>query len=783
MDEKQIISRLNTEQAEAVRTAEGPLLILAGAGSGKTRVLVHRISYLINVLGVWPGSILAITFTNKAADEMKSRVEDLIGPDSGKIWVMTFHAACVRILRRHAEELGYTRYFTIYDSDDSLSVMKDIFKAKRIDTKRFREKQVLALISSAKNELVSPDRYAETAGKDFYSREVGSLYEEYQKRLLASNAMDFDDLIGKTIELFKRFPDILGLYQDKFRYLMVDEYQDTNTAQFSLISLLAEKYRNLCVVGDDDQSIYRFRGANIRNILNFEQIFPDAKVIRLEQNYRSTGNILEAANAVIRNNRGRKDKKLWTENEEGAQVRFRTFENGYEEADFAADEIRRSVSEGKASYRDYAVLYRTNAQSRLFEEKFIFRSIPYKLVGGVNFYARKEIKDLLAYLKTVNNAVDDLAVSRIVNVPKRGIGQTTMTKIQNFAYDGGLSLYDAAVRVGEISQISASAAGKVRSFTGFIERLREEAGQLSVSSLLKKVVEETGYKDMVKAQDDEETASDRLGNIEELVNKAVQYETQNENPTLSGFLEEVALIADIDSVSDGDDKVLLMTLHAAKGLEFPKVYMAGMEEGIFPGYMSINSEDALAAIEEERRLCYVGITRAEKLLTLMAARERMVRGNLERFPVSRFVREIPREMLESGKAPASRTRLSLPGSGPLGPAKAFAPSGKAAGGNAAFGRSFPGGRASGGLSGGGVSSVRKSANAPKPEAAKKTSAGAPSKGTLSYAVGDQVNHVKFGNGVVREIVDRKKDFEVAVDFPAWGTKRFLAAYANLKKVE
>ena len=755
MEEKEILEKLNPEQQDAVRTTEGPVLILAGAGSGKTRVLVHRISYLINVCGVWPGNILAITFTNKAADEMKSRVDDLIGFGSDKIWVMTFHAACVRILRRHAEELGYTRYFTIYDTDDSMSVMKDIFRLKKIDTKRMKERQVLSMISSAKNELITPEKYAEAAGRDFFSRQIEGLYAEYQSRLKANNAMDFDDLIGNTVKLFKEHPEILEMYQEKFRYLMVDEYQDTNTAQFKFVSLLADKYRNLCVVGDDDQSIYKFRGANIRNILNFEQIFPESKVVRLEQNYRSTGNILDAANNVIRNNRGRKAKKLWTENETGRKVRFRKFMNSFDEAEFIAEEIRDSVRKGESDYKDYAVLYRTNAQSRLFEEKFMLLNVPYKMVGGVNFYARKEIKDLLAYLKTTANAVDDLASTRIINIPKRGIGQTTVTKILAYAGDGGLSFYEGAKDADRIGSLSAATVKKVKSFTDFIEELREAAKELSVSALLRKIVEDTDYEGMLREQDDEDIVEERLGNIEELVNKAIQYETDQEEPSLSGFLAEVALVADIDSVDDGDDRVLLMTLHSAKGLEFPDVYLTGMEEGVFPGMMSLSSESPLEEIEEEGRLCYVGITRAKKRLTLTAAGERMVRGNVERHPVSRFVREIPRDMLDNG--------LPESGSG----VRMRAPSSV-------------------------LPEMRKAMQAEAPKKydnpyIRKENASAPAKqkpfAGLSYKVGDKVSHVKYGIGTVKEIREGKRDYEVTVDFQTWGVKRLLAAFANLTPAE
>ena len=662
METNDILTRLNKEQQEAVLQTEGPVLILAGAGSGKTRVLVHRIAYLINVCGVDPYSILAITFTNKAADEMRSRVDDMIGFGSREIWVMTFHSCCVRILRRHAEEIGYTRYFTIYDTDDQLSVMKDIFKRRGIDTKFLKERTALGMISSAKNELVGPDEYARMTRGDYRTGQVADIYDEYQKRLRENNAMDFDDLIMNTVTLFEQHPEILDLYRERFRYMMVDEYQDTNTAQFRFVSLLAGKYKNLCVVGDDDQSIYKFRGANIRNILNFEQIFPESRVIKLEQNYRSTQHILNCANEVIRNNRGRKSKRLWTENGTGSRVRFIRFENAYEEADFVAAEIGRRVRSGERSYKDFAVLYRTNAQSRLFEEKCLFLNVPYKLVGGVNFYSRREIKDVLAYLKTIDNAVDDVASTRIINVPRRGIGATTITKISTYAFDSGCSFFDAALSANDISSLSSATAKKVRGFTDFINDLRHDAKELEVEDLIKKILKDTGYRKELEVEDTEESR-ERLENIDELVSKAASYSQKSEHPTLSGFLEEVALIADIDTVDDGDDRVLLMTLHSAKGLEFPVVFMAGMEEGLFPSSMSIRAENPDEEIEEERRLCYVGITRAKEELIMTAAYARMVRGEFEPHAVSRFVREISRDSIDQPRAAAPKPAAFAPKGG------------------------------------------------------------------------------------------------------------------------
>ena len=596
-----IYDTLNHEQQTAVFHTEGPVLILAGAGSGKTRVLTHRIAYLIEEKGVNPWNIMAITFTNKAAGEMRERVDKIVGFGSESIWVSTFHASCVRMLRRFIDRLGYDTNFTIYDTDDQKTLMKDICKRLDIDTKVYKERAILAAISSAKDELISPEEYEINVMSDFSKRKIALAYKEYQKELKKNNALDFDDLIVKTVELFRACPDVLEYFQDRFQYIMVDEYQDTNTAQFKFVSLLADKYRNLCVVGDDDQSIYKFRGANIGNILGFEKVFPDAKVVRLEQNYRSTQNILNAANQVIQNNMERKRKSLWTENEEGEKLHFRQFMNAHEEAEYIVGDISKKVREHDGEYRDFAILYRTNAQSRLFEEKFLMANIPYKLVGGVNFYARKEIKDLLAYLKTVDNARDDLAVRRIINVPKRGIGATTLGRVQDYAAERGMSFYDALREADQIPSLGR-AASKVEPFVTFIQTLRSKLEYLSPSELLKDIIENTGYVEELRAEGTEE-AEARIENIDELITKVVTYEEENEEPTLSGFLEEVALVADIDSVDGDDNQVLLMTLHSAKGLEFPYVYLAGMEDGIFPSYMTITADDP-TEIEEERRLCY-----------------------------------------------------------------------------------------------------------------------------------------------------------------------------------
>ena len=639
---------LNPMQREAVFHTEGPLLVLAGAGSGKTRVLTHRIAYLIEEKRVAPWNIMAITFTNKAAAEMRERVDKIVGEGAEAIWVSTFHSSCVRILRRFIDRLGYDSNFTIYDGDDQKTLMKQVLKKMQADPKQFKERAVLSRISAAKNDRITADEFEQQAGADFREKKIAQIYREYQKELKKNNALDFDDLLVKTVELFEANADVLEYYQDKFRYIMVDEYQDTNLVQFKLVDLLAKKYRNICVVGDDDQSIYKFRGANIENILSFEKAFPGARVIKLEQNYRSTQSILNAANEVIRHNRGRKDKTLWTANDEGPKVRFRQYDTAYEEADAIIRDIEREKEEKNAEYSDFAVLYRTNAQSRLLEEKCIYYSIPYRLVGGVNFYQRKEIKDILCYLKTIANGRDDLAVQRVINVPKRGIGATSIGKVTIYASANGMSFYDALLRVRGVPTIG-KAADKIEKFTEQIENFRSRLSALSIPELIEAILEETGYKKDLEAEGEIEGET-RLQNVEELVNKATGYMSTAEEPTLDGFLEEVALVADVDSLDESENRIVLMTLHGAKGLEFPYVYLSGMEDGLFPSSMSIFSDDK-DAIEEERRLCYVGITRAEKELTLTAARQRMVNGETRFAKVSRFIEEIPPQLLDEEDQP------------------------------------------------------------------------------------------------------------------------------------
>ena len=742
---------MNEKQQEAVLHTEGPLLILAGAGSGKTRVLTHRTAYLIEEKGVNPYNIMAITFTNKAAGEMRERIDEMVGYGSESIWVSTFHSTCVRILRRFIDHIGFSTNFTIYDADDQKTLMKDICKRLQIDTKIYKERMFLNVISHAKDELIDPITFSLQAQGDYTKQRQAAVYQEYQAALRSNNALDFDDLIVKTVELFKTDAEVLDYYNEKFRYIMVDEYQDTNTAQFELIRLLARKYHNLCVVGDDDQSIYKFRGANIHNILNFEKEFPDAAVIKLEQNYRSTSNILNAANGVIRNNVGRKEKVLWTENPVGDKIDFHQFDTAYEEADYIAMDIAKKVRTGKYRYRDCAVLYRTNAQSRLFEERFIVSNIPYKIVGGVNFYARKEIKDLLAYLKTIDNAQDDLAVRRIINVPKRGIGATTLTRVQDFAYEKEISFYTALKMADDIPSLGRSAA-KIKPFVTFIQAMRSKLEYFTVSQILQDIIEETGYVRELEAEDTDE-AKARIENIDELLTKVVTYEQSEENPTLSGFLEEVALVADIDSLDEDSDYVVLMTLHSAKGLEFPQVYLAGMEDGLFPSYMSIASDNPTEEIEEERRLCYVGITRAKENLAVTCARSRMIRGETQYNRVSRFVKEIPSELLAGTVAPERKNQEEEQNSRRAEFAKA------------------------------------KSAFRAKPMALQQQSAPARAfasastgKITLDYQVGDTVKHMKFGEGVVTQIVEGGRDYEVTVDFQTAGVKKMFAAFAKLKKI-
>lgn len=820
-----IYDTLNKEQKQAVLQTEGPVLILAGAGSGKTRVLTHRIAYLIEKCQVNPWNIMAITFTNKAAGEMRERVDDLVGYGSESIWVATFHSTCVRILRRYADRMGFDNNFTIYDTDDQKTIMKEVCKKLQIDTKMLKERTIMGAISSAKDELISPSEYELTSFGDYNKQRISKAYMEYQKILKKNNAMDFDDLIVKTTELFKSCPDVLEQYQEKFQYIMVDEYQDTNTAQFELIRLLAGRYKNLCVVGDDDQSIYKFRGANIRNILDFEKVYPEAVAIKLEQNYRSTSNVLAAANSVIRNNAGRKEKALWTEKEDGSRLHFRQFDYAYEEAEYIAMDVARKKREQICDYKDCAVLFRTNAQARILEEQFVRAGIPYDVVGGVNFYGRKEIKDLLAYLKTIDNGKDDVAVKRIINIPKRGIGATTIVRVQEYADSRNISFYDALREADQIMTIGKSAA-KLKPFVDMIQVFRSKLEYYGLEGLIKDVIETTGYVAQLEANDDEE-AETRIENIDELISKVVSYEEEHEGATLSEFLEEVALVADIDGVNQDSNKVLLMTLHSSKGLEFPHVYLAGMEDGIFPSYMSITADDP-AEVEEERRLAYVGITRAKEDLTLSCAKQRMIRGEMQYNPVSRFVTEIPEKLLDNKvlvfkrrnyeeyadssyekstfrqKPYATANRYSS--SKTDGVSKSKDTYNQASSSLQTAYRSLGSDTHETGKKCETestrptyVSVVKPKAVLTKPATSANVkpfiakqkgitdipgvSKGMPSmEGELGYAQGDRVRHIKFGEGTVISIVKGVRDYEVTTEFEGYGAKKMLAAFAKLEKI-
>ncbi len=732
------IAKLNPMQREAVLHKDGPLLILAGAGSGKTRVLTHRIAYLIEQ-GVAPFHIMAITFTNKAAKEMRERVDALVEKNAKDIWVSTFHSSCVRILRQNIEKIGYASNFTIYDGDDQEKLIKECYKELNISEKQIPYKSAIAEIGSQKDELISAEEYEKLYQYDFFKSQVSKIYTLYQTRLKRSNSLDFDDLIFKTVQLFSTRPDVLEKYQDKFRYIMVDEYQDTNKSQYELIRRLSLKYGNLCVVGDDDQSIYGWRGANVRNILEFEKDFKNAVAIKLEQNYRSTQSILDAANSVIRNNYTRKNKKLWTENISGNKISICKTENEYEEAFFVADTIETMAKKG-ISYKSFAILYRTNAQSRVLEDHLVRRSIPYRLFGGVRFYERREIKDALSYLKAINNAADDISIKRIINVPKRGIGDTTIEKITAFSATERISFFDALARVEEISELK-NRSKKLTEFTDFIHLMREKAYKIGVVEIMEAVLSETGYLRELELEGTEE-AQGRIENLKELVSKAAGYEKEAENPSLSGFLEDVALVADIDNYAEGDETVVLMTLHSAKGLEFPYVFMCGAEEGIFPSYRSITAPD-ISGLEEERRLCYVGITRAKEKLYISHAISRMMRGISQYNSPSRFLKEIPEELVEN----INSRRNSSPITAIPEKKKAFVA----------------------------TTSMRNTGSLKTERLLKPVNV------TLDFAEGDMVVQPKYGKGKVLQIKDGGADYEITVEFEGLGQKKFMASLSKLQK--
>lgn len=759
-----LYTSLNDEQLMAVRHNKGPLLILAGAGSGKTRVLTHRIAHLISQEGVSPWNIIAVTFTNKAAREMRQRVDDIVGFGAENIWVSTFHSTCVRILRRFIESIGYNRNFTIYDTDDQRSLMKDIIKQLNYDSRMFNERKILSVISSKKDSLITPEMYSKEASGDYFTEKIAKAYSVYQERLMKNNALDFDDLIMKTVELFRQDNQALEYYRNRFHYIMVDEYQDTNTAQFELLHLLAmhtneygEIENNICVVGDDDQSIYKFRGANIYNILNFEKIYKDATVIKLEQNYRSTKNILNAANGVICNNANRKEKKLWSKNEEGVPLSLVRYGNDMEEAAGIANTILRGVGSGE-NYRDYAILYRTNAQSRILEECLIHNDIPYKIVGGINFYSRKEIKDIIAYLKTIDNGLDDIAVKRIINIPKRGIGLTTIDRISGFASMHGISFFEACQSAEHIDGIGRTLP-KIQSFVSLIEHYRSMLAaetDITTVNLVNNIINDTEYKALLEIEGTDE-AKARIENIEEFISKAASFDetfgTTFENDELpsslsplSAFLENIALVADIDSVDDEGNLVLLMTLHSAKGLEFTNVFMCGMEENLFPSSMALSSYDD-SELEEERRLCYVGITRAMKTLTLSCASRRMKNGELQINYPSRFLTELPRHLVkESASSGYFQTTAR----------ERTAPQDLHSGSSTKLFKDNP--------------YISKGMNA------KKT------KTVIDYSPGDRVKHIKFGQGTVSELTEDGNDYIVTVDFDNAGIRKFKASFAKLVKL-
>ena len=740
-----IFASLNDKQREAVLATEGPVLILAGAGSGKTKALTHRIAYLIKEKHVEPWRIMAITFTNKAAEEMRNRVDRLVGFGSEQIWVATFHASCSRILRRFADRLGFTSSFSIYDTDDQRTLIRQVIKKLDLDAKIYRDRMVLARISEAKNAMISPDQFERGARSNYRETKIAEAYHEYQRQLKANNAMDFDDLLLLTVQLLQQEPDVLEFYQRRFHYVMVDEYQDTNHVQFEFVRLLTRDSGNLCVVGDDDQSIYGFRGADIRNILDFEAAFPGAKVIKLEQNYRSTKRILDVANEIIRNNKGRNDKRLWTDNEAGFRAVFHQCDTANEEAAWVAGDIKANHDDGRFAWKDMAVLYRTNMQSRLLEERCVALSVPYRMVGGVNFYQRKEVKDLVCYLKTIENGLDDVAVQRIINVPRRGIGQTTVNRVADYALAHEISFYQALIGINEIPGIK-SAGKKIREFTDLIDFFRQRSHELSVKDLIELVITETGYEEELVAENTIE-AQTRLENMRELVSKAADFgDAPGEEGALTRFLQEVSLVADIDSMQDSDDRVTLMTLHAAKGLEFPKVYLTGMEENLFPGIRAVNSPDA-NDMEEERRLCYVGVTRAMKELTMTSAFRRVVNGEPHYSQVSRFVKEIPADLLETDRKEGRimEKNEENAGSGMYRPKPRVLTSDTAA---LTLGKQFEVKKAEG----------------------------------LAYGPGDRVRHVKFGEGTVISVEDGKKDYEVVVDFDRAGSKKLFASFAKLTKV-
>ncbi|GED16467.1 DNA helicase PcrA [Aneurinibacillus migulanus] len=739
---------LNPQQKEAVLATDGPLLLLAGAGSGKTRVLTQRIAYLLSEKKVAPWSILAITFTNKAAREMKDRVSAIVGPDAEDIWISTFHSMCVHTLRRDIDHIGYNRNFTILDSSDQLSVVKQCLKELNIDPKKFDPRAVLGFISTAKNELKTPEQYGDMAMGPI-EQVSQRVYTLYQKKLKSNNSLDFDDLIMKTIQLFEEVPEVLEFYQKKFRYVHVDEYQDTNRAQYMLVKMLAAGHKNICVVGDSDQSIYRWRGADITNILNFEKDYPNARTILLEQNYRSTKKILEAANKVISNNFGRKPKNLWTENDDGAVIRYYTADSEHSEAYYIVDQIQKAVDRGRA-YRDVAILYRTNAQSRVIEEVFVKSGIPYNIVGGTKFYDRKEIKDMLAYLRLISNPDDDLSLTRIINVPKRGIGAGTVEKIATYAAQQGISMYKAIQEVDQIG-LSARFTDSVVKFARLITELESMQEYLSVTELAEEVLKRTEYREELRREGTLEARS-RVENIEEFLSVTMEFERTNEDKTLVAFLTDLALVADIDKLDETEEDkgnaVVMMTLHSAKGLEFPMVFLAGMEEGIFPHSRALFEE---VEMEEERRLAYVGITRAEQELFLTRALMRTLYGQTKMNAPSRFIEEIPEHLIQAEGTVQERLAART--------------------GRMDSQMAQPQQRS-------GVVSMRSQ----QPKGSTSKASGGQGAEAMDWKAGDKVAHGKWGTGTVVSIKGSGQDLELTIAFPnPTGLKKLLAKFAPIEK--
>ena len=763
-----LIEGLNDKQKEAVLATEGPCLVIAGAGSGKTKVLTHKIAYLLSEKNVKPWNILSITFTNKAANEMKQRVEKLVGEASQEMWLGTFHSICVRILRRFIDRIGFDTTFLIFDSTDQRTLVKECIKSIGLDDKLFTDRSVLSEISNGKNDMIEPKAYQVKYNGDFRKEKIGEVYELYQKKLKENNALDFDDIINYTIKILTENPDVLEYYTEKFKYVLVDEYQDTNKAQFMLVSILASKYGNITVVGDNDQGIYSFRGADITNILNFEKDFPGSKIVKLEQNYRCTGNILKAANAVIKNNENKYDKKLWTENEEGKLPCIYKAEDEYDEASYIVKQINMLKMEEYLKLSDFVILYRMNSQSRAIEDIFRRENIPYKIIGGLKFYERKEIKDIIAYLRLIFNTSDNLSLKRIINEPKRGIGKTSLDNIQDISDKTGKSMYEI-IKYAEQYELNRVKANSIQ-FVEVIEELRKQVNQIPISELIKLTLNKTGY---VKALENENTieAESRIQNLEEFLTVAIEFEEQMAENTLAEFLESISLTSDIDNMEESEDTVTLMTLHSAKGLEFPVVFLVGMEEGIFPGYKAIGE---IKELEEERRLLYVGINRAMQYLYLTCAKRRTIFGSTSYNQMSRFLKEIPKDLLDGYEEIDNEDNNSFKdsnygweyGTNYAGKVKTYKfdnvekiPEVKEKVGAFQFrtAESF-------------LNSLNKKASDRQVDITK-------------YKEGQRIYHKKFGEGTINKIEQEGEDYKLDIQFDKVGHKRLMAKFAELEIIE